>query len=67
MEHMIEGKSTICWGCNEPTTLDSDSMNCISELRPEVNEPLCDKCRFKKKTGVTPDLDKLAAMFGEIE
>jgi len=57
MEHLLEGKSTICWGCGDETILDVDAMECISELRENVHEPLCPKCRAAK-TGI--DFDALA-------
>lgn len=59
MIHFMEGKNSICWSCNEEHRLDLDSMQCKSEFRENVLEPLCANCRSKREGN---NLDKIRKM-----
>lgn len=42
IEGLVRGKSTVCWKCNEITTMDLDRL--------DMEKPLCDKCLGKVRT-----------------
>src|SRR5690554_3317733 len=43
LEHLLEGRISICWNCNKTFRLTEESMNHKSEYR-EAYEPICDSC-----------------------
>lgn len=50
MTIMVEGKNSLCWGCNESMILDITAMM--------IDRPICDNCLYKQKEIVHSVIDK---------